>query len=138
MEMLYTQEILKLAAGLKAEPLPNPDITITKHSRICGSTITINLNVKDGQVVAFGATVKACALGQAATAIVEKNIRGKRWEDLELVYLALQNLLEGNDVTFPKEWKDLEVFSKATQHKARHSAILLPFKALEAALKNLP
>lgn len=136
METLYTREILKLAGGLKGERLENPDISITKHSRICGSTITIDVNLKAGKISEFGAAVKACALGQASAAIVEQHAFGKTWADLEPVYLELQNLLAGGEPIFPEDWQALSVFASALEHKARHSAILLPFKALEEAFKT--
>ncbi|MEE8296053.1 MAG: iron-sulfur cluster assembly scaffold protein [Sphingomonadales bacterium] len=136
METLYTREILRLALGLEGSRLDKPDVSVTKHSRVCGSTITIDVNLKAGRVSNFGAEVKACALGQASTAIVEKQVFGKTWADLNPVYQELQNLLAGKTEDFPAEWKELEVFVSAQQHKARHSAILLPFKALEEAFKN--
>ncbi len=136
--MLYTKEVLRLAAGLTGERLKSPDVSITKKSRICGSTITVDVNLKAGRISDFGAEVKACALGQASTAIVEKHVVGKDWSELAPVYGALQNLLAGNAATFPEEWEAFNVFSSAQSHKARHSAILLPFKALEEALNNQP
>ncbi len=136
METLYTKEILRLAMALKATRLDRPDISVTKHSRICGSTITVDVNLKAGRITEFGAEVKACALGQAATAIVEGKVVGKNWAELEPTQKALENLLAGKVGTFPVDWKPLEVFVSAQDHKARHSAILLPFKALEEALKN--
>lgn len=138
METLYTREILRLASGLEGERLIVPDVSVTKKSRICGSTITIDVNLKTGRISEFGAKVKACALGQASVAIVEKHVFGANWTDLEPVYLELQNLLAGETVIFPAEWKELEVFASAQSHKARHSAILLPFKALEEALGKAP
>ncbi len=134
MEMLYTREILRLAASLEGERLTDPDISITKSSRVCGSTLTIDLELKDKQVVAFGAEVKACALGQASTAIAEKHIVGKTWTEIEPIYQDLQKLLAGEAIRFKGEWGDLNVFQAAQNHKARHSAILLVFKALEEGL----
>lgn len=133
METLYTKEILRLASGLEAVRLSDSDITVTKKSRICGSTITIDVNFKAGRVSDFGAEVKACALGQASAALVEKRVVGKNWAELEPVYLELQKLLAGETTAFPGGWEVMEVFGSAQRHKARHSAILLPFKALEEA-----
>ncbi len=136
METLYTREILRLAAGLTGERLENPDVSVTKKSRICGSTITVDLKLKAGRISEFGTEVKACALGQASTAIVEQNACGKTWADMEPVYLDLQDLLAGGAPAFPEPWQAFELFKSAQNHKARHSAILLPLKALEEAFKT--
>jgi NifU-like protein involved in Fe-S cluster formation len=133
MDNLYTKEIIRLAASLNAERLTGADLSIYKKSRICGSAVTIDLSIKDGVVTGFGAEVKACALGQATTAIVEANIIGQRLDDIPHVKAQLENLLAGEAVTFPSPWEKLSVFERAEKYKARHSAILLPFLALEEA-----
>ncbi len=133
-DALYTREVLRLAAGLRARRLPAPDKTVFKKSRICGSSVTVDITIEGGRVTAFGAEVKACALGQASTAIVERHILGASGPEVAAVRQALEGVLAGNDVLIPAAWEELSVFAAARQHKARHSAILLPFLALEAAL----
>jgi len=134
METLYTRDIIRLATGLNAIRLSKPDASAFKKSRICGSSITVDIQVKAGRVTAFGAEVKACALGQASTAIVEQHIAGSNLEDIMALKALLSDLLQGKGVSFPPPWEALGIFEKAQPHKARHSAILLPFEALEEAL----
>ena len=74
---LYSQRILSLATELPfTSPLTNPDISITKRSPVCGSTISIELKVSDNHISEFSQNVKACALGQATASIVANSIIG--------------------------------------------------------------
>jgi NifU-like protein involved in Fe-S cluster formation len=131
---LYTREILRLATSLKGARLAAPDKSVLKTSRICGSTVTIDIKISHGRVSAFGAEVKACALGQASTAIVERRVKGQSGADITAAKRALIRLLAGEQVAFAEPWQDLKVFEAAQAYKARHSAIVLPFIALEEAL----
>jgi len=134
MDALYTREILRLAAG--APPprhLKAPDACVTKTSRICGSRITIEVNFRDGRITDYGHEIKACALGQASSAIVAAHITGKSWAELEPVARAVEAMLKEGGPPPEGEWADYQLFLPAREHSARHSAILLPFEALREA-----
>jgi NifU-like protein involved in Fe-S cluster formation len=74
---IYNSKLLELAAHIPhSERLPAPDATVTAHSKLCGSTVTIDVCMHNGKVSDYGQTVKACLLGQAACAIVGGNIVG--------------------------------------------------------------
>ena len=74
---IYNLRILELAANIpRSQRLERPDATASAHSKLCGSTISIDLNVEDGRIVDFAQTVKACLLGQASAAIVGREIVG--------------------------------------------------------------
>lgn len=134
MNALYNKEILRLAASLPAyRRLDDPVISVTKTSRICGSRITIAVKIEDGEVADYSQEVKACALGQASSAIVAKNIQGKTWHDFAPVAKKVENLLKEEGPPPEGEWADFQVFLPARPHKSRHSAILLPFEALREA-----
>ena len=134
MNALYNKEILRLAASLPAyRRLDDPVISVTKTSRICGSRITIAVKIEDGEVADYSQEVKACALGQASSAIVAKNIKGKTWHDFAPVAEKVENLLKEEGPPPEGEWADFQVFLPARPHKSRHSAILLPFEALREA-----
>ena len=72
---IYNLRILELAANIpRAERLPRPDATASAQSKLCGSTVAIDLNVSGGRISDFAQTVKACLLGQASAAIVGREI----------------------------------------------------------------
>ena len=134
MNALYNKEILRLAASLPASRrVDDPVISVTKTSRICGSRITIAVKIEDGEVADYSQEVKACALGQASSAIVAKNIIGKTWHDFAPVAEKVEKLLKEEGPPPEGKWADFQVFLPARPHKSRHSAILLPFEALREA-----
>lgn len=135
---LYTRDVLALAASLEAKRLEKAEVSVTRKSRICGSTVTVDVAFEGDRIKAFGAEVEACALGQAAAAIAEKHAVGAGLDDIRTVRAALEALLAGSDAAFPGGWQDLAIFEKARQHKGRHSAILLPYLALEEAFGRRP
>lgn len=136
MNELYSKEILRLAAGTPvAARLEGAPITVTKTSRICGSRITVDVAIRGGKVAAYGQEVKACALGQASSAIVAAHVIGKSWAELAPVGETVEKLLKGEGEPPDGEWADYRAFIAARAHKSRHSAILLPFAALKEAFE---
>ena len=68
---IYNQRILELSANIPgAERLTDADATATAHSKLCGSTVTVDIKLTGDRVTGFGQTVKACLLGQAAAAVM--------------------------------------------------------------------
>jgi len=66
-ETIYTARMLELAADIpRLGRLAAPDASATAHSRLCGSTVTVDLRVSEGRVSDFAHDVQACALGQAS------------------------------------------------------------------------
>ena len=75
---LYSGKILELATNIPhLERLESPQKTVKKRSPLCGSTVTVDVEMEDGHVSAFGQDVKACALGQAAAAVVGAQVIGR-------------------------------------------------------------
>ncbi|HEY0572423.1 MAG TPA: iron-sulfur cluster assembly scaffold protein, partial [Enterovirga sp.] len=80
---IYNQRILELAADIpRLGRLPAPDASATAHSRLCGSTVTVDLTAEDGVVTDFAHDVKACALGQASSSIMARNVVGSSVAEL--------------------------------------------------------
>ena len=80
---VYNKRILELAGNIPLlERLLEPDATATAHSRLCGSTVTVDLTLADGTVADFAHDVKACALGQASSSIMARAIIGATPEEL--------------------------------------------------------
>ena len=128
---LYSQRILALAADIpRTERLESPDATVKKRSPLCGSTVTVDLTMKDGRVADYGQDVKACALGQAAASVVGSAIVGQSADEIRAARDALRAMLKEDGPTPPAPFDGLEVLRPAQDYKNRHASILL---ALDAA-----
>lgn len=135
---LYSARILELASSIPfAERLSAPDITVTRRSPQCGSTITVDLRVTNGEVSAFGQDVKACALGQAAAALVGANIHGRTLVELETAREGLRAMLADNAAPPTLPFDGFEVLTPAREFKNRHASILLAFDATVDAMTAL-
>jgi len=132
---IYNARILELAANMpKTERLADAQATATAHSKLCGSTVTVDLKVVDARVAAFGQTVKACLLGQAAAAVMAGNIIGTTAQELREVGRAMRKMLKERGPPPEGRWSDLAVLEPVKDYKARHASTLLVFDAVEAAL----
>jgi NifU-like protein involved in Fe-S cluster formation len=136
-EPLYTIEILRLAASIPhLSPLQHAQGRAEVRSPTCGSMVTAQVVLDhDGRVVEFGQQVEACAFGQASAAILGARAIGRSDVEVEQALADLAAWLEGSrDV--PGPWPDLSALAPARNRRARHGAILLPFRALLAAIRD--
>ncbi len=133
-DALYNTEILRLAASTAgARRLDAPMGSAVKVSPVCGSKVTADVDLDgDGRIVRFGQDVRACALGQAAAALVEAGVSGCRVEDVAAARAELADWLAGRAEAAP-QWPGMTVFAPARPHRARHPSILLAFDATLAA-----
>jgi NifU-like protein involved in Fe-S cluster formation len=134
-ETLYNTRILRLAASTAtAARLEAPQGSAVKVSPVCGSKVTADIDLgRAGQVVRHGQEVRACALGQAAAALVGAGIVGTDVAALQAARAELADWLAGRTEAVPA-WPGMEVFAPARPHRARHPSILLAFDAaIEAA-----
>lgn len=130
---LYSGRILALAAEIpNTTRLSSPQATVKKRSPLCGSTVTVDVTVEDGRIVAYGQDVKACALGQAAASVVGANIIGCNRAELEAAREGLKGMLKQDGPTPPAPFDGLEVLRPARDYKNRHASIML---ALDAAVE---
>jgi NifU-like protein involved in Fe-S cluster formation len=132
---IYNQRILELSANIgEAKRLSEPDATATAHSKLCGSTVTVDVNLVDGRVAEYGQTVKACLLGQAAASVMGRNIVGADARELREIGSAMRRMLKSGGPPPDGRWSDLAVLQPVKDYKARHASTLLVFDAVEAAL----
>ena len=133
---LYTTEILRLAASLEApRELERVDGRAEVRSPTCGSRVKLMVQLDaEGRVEALSQHVHACAFGQASAALVEKAAVGRRRTDVETGLEQLSGWLEGSNAA--PEWPGVSALAPARSRKSRHGAILLPFRALIAAIES--
>ncbi|MEW5423860.1 iron-sulfur cluster assembly scaffold protein [Amorphus sp. 3PC139-8] len=135
---LYNEKILEFAGNIpKLGRLEHPDATATAHSRLCGSTVTVDLVLKDGVVSDFAHDVKACALGQASSSIMARTIIGSTPDELRQVRAQMRSMLKENGPPPGGRWSDLAYLAPVRDHKARHASTLLTFDAVVDAVDQI-
>jgi NifU-like protein involved in Fe-S cluster formation len=128
---LYSGRILALAADIPhLGRLAAPSGTARKRSPLCGSTVTVDLVMQGGRVAEFAQDVKACALGQAAAAVLGGVVLGRSRTELEVTRDALRAMLKEGGPVPAAPFDGYEVLTPAREYKNRHASILL---AIEAA-----
>lgn len=133
---LYNTEILRLAASIPHhERLIEPMGTSERRSPICGSRVTVDVNLDQGRVSEVGLLVRACALGQASSSLLAAEILGRTPEELAAARDALTGWLAAGEGVAP-DWPGLGVFAPALGHTARHASIRLAFEAAADAAKQ--
>ena len=134
---LYSGRILALAADMpRTTRIANPTATAKKRAPLCGSTVTVDVVVQDGVITDYGQDVKACALGQAAAAIVGANIVGLPLAQVQEGRDALNAMLKSDGPVPAAPFGDLEVLQPAKDYKNRHASIMLAFDATLDALQS--
>jgi NifU-like protein involved in Fe-S cluster formation len=130
---LYNTEILRLAATIPHQQrLEAPMASVEKRSPVCGSRVTVDLNLDaHGRVSELGLLVRACALGQASSSLMAAHAIGRSPEELAAARDALSEWLAGGDA--PPDWPGLALFEPALPHSARHASIRLAFEAAAEA-----
>jgi NifU-like protein involved in Fe-S cluster formation len=132
---IYNSRIIELAAEVPhGERLVDPDGSATAHSKLCGSTITVDLKLAGGRVVEYGQLVKACLLGQAAASVMGREAVGSTPLELREVGAGMRAMLKQGGEPPVGRWADLAVLQPVKDHKARHASTLLVFEAVERAL----
>ena len=125
---LYNTQILRLAASIPfQERLADPGATSEKRSPVCGSRVTVDIDMADGRVSAVGMLVRACALGQASAALMAAEVVGRTPEELAEARDQLTAWLAGEGPL--PEWAGFDLFQPALPHSARHASIRLAFEA---------
>jgi len=135
---VYNKRILELAANIPLlERLPTPDATVKAHSRLCGSTVTVDVTMAGDVVTGFGHEVKACALGQASSAIMAHHVVGSTAAELRHVREQARAILKDNAEPPEGKWADLAVLVPVRDYKARHASTLLTFDAVVDAIAQI-
>ncbi len=138
MDDIYNAKILEFAASISAiGRLDAPDASAKAHSKLCGSTVTVDVTLEQGVVSAFAQDVKACALGQAAASIVAKHVIGATPQDVRLAQSQMLKMLKENGDAPTGRFEDLKYLQPVRDYKARHASTLLTLEALVDCLDQL-
>ncbi len=137
MDDLYHPRIMELAADIPhVGRLDAPDGAATKVSRVCGSVVTVELNLRDGVVSEIAVHPKACALGQAATGVLALNALGATPQEIRAARDGLRAMLkEGAPPPNGRFW-ELRHLEGVRDYPARHASTMLAFEAAVEALEQ--
>jgi NifU-like protein involved in Fe-S cluster formation len=135
---VYNAKILGFAGNIgRIGRLVDPDATATAHSKLCGSTVTVDLKMDDGVVTDFAHVVKACALGQASSSIMAQHVVGANADELRAVREMMRRMLKENGAPPEGRFADLKYLEPVRDFKARHASTMLTFDAVVDAIGQI-
>ena len=135
---VYNAKILGFAGNIgRLGRLDDPDATATAHSKLCGSTVTVDIRMEGDRVTDFAHDVKACALGQASSSIMARNVVGATATELREVRETMLKMLKENGPPPAGRFEDLKYLEPVRDYKARHASTMLTFDAVVEAIDEI-
>lgn len=135
---LYSQKILEIAANQPIPGrLPHPDATARRVSRVCGSSIEVDIAVRDGRISGYGHKLSACALGQTSAAIVATHAVGTPVDEFRALREQMTAMLKADGPPPAGKWADLAYLEAVRDYAPRHTSTLLVFDAVADALDKI-
>jgi NifU-like protein involved in Fe-S cluster formation len=137
LDEMYNRRILELAADIPRQGrLAVPDASAVAHSKLCGSTVTVDIAMQGDVVTDFAHEVKACALGQASSSIMARHVVGSTAGELREVREQVRRMLKENGAPPGGKWEDIRVLEPVRDYKARHASTMLTFDAVVDAISQ--
>jgi len=137
-DALYSREILRRTTQLQhLGRLAQPQGSADRVAKLCGSTIHVELSLDDDTVSDFAMEVEACALGQAAAAILSQHVIGATTTEIRDARDALRRMLKGEAAEFPERFADLSILAAVRDFPARHASTLLSPEATCDAIDTI-
>ena len=134
---VYNARILELASAVPAPgKLPNADASSTKHSKLCGSTVRVDVAMDGETVRDIAMEVKACALGQATASVMNANAVGATRTEIVDARDALRAMLKDGGEAPTGRFADLAFLAPVRDYRARHASTLLAAEALAEAVET--
>jgi NifU-like protein involved in Fe-S cluster formation len=135
---VYNKRIIELAGNIpRLGRLPEAQASATAHSKLCGSTVTVDLKMDGDEVTDFAHEVKACALGQASSSIMARYVIGAKADELRNLRETVRKMLKENGAPPEGKWADIAVLEPVRDYKARHASTLLTFDAVVDAVNQI-
>ena len=138
---LYAGPLLEAAGAIPdARALPDADATARRTSKVCGSTVELDVSLRDGAVADIAARVEACALGQAAVTFFDRSVRGAAPAELRAARDAVAAMLATGDLPdllAEGRWSELAKLQPVSGYPARHASVMLVFDAAVAAITEI-
>jgi NifU-like protein involved in Fe-S cluster formation len=127
---LYSARILGLAANMpRAGRLAAPDASAEKVAKLCGSRVIVDVVMDGDKVADFAQEVRACALGQAAAAVLGAHVIGASLDEIEVARDAFRAMLKTGGPPPGGRFSDLAMLEPVKDYAPRHASTLLAFEA---------
>jgi len=135
---IYNKRIIELAGNIpRLGQLASPDASATAHSKLCGSTVKVDLKMEGPVVTDFAHQVKACALGQASSSIMASHVVGSTASELRELRETVRKMLKENGSPPNGKWADIAFLEPVRDYKARHASTMLTFDAVVGAIGQI-
>jgi NifU-like protein involved in Fe-S cluster formation len=135
---IYNKRIIELAGNIpRIGRLAAPDASATAHSKLCGSTVKVDIKMEGPVVTDFAHDVKACALGQASSSIMARHVVGSSAEELRQLREAVRKMLKENGSPPEGKWSEIALLEPVRDYKARHASTMLTFDAVVDAIDQV-
>ncbi len=135
---VYNKKIIELAGNIpRLGRLEAPDASATAHSRLCGSTVKVDIKMDGPVITDFAHDVKACALGQASSSIMARHVVGSSAGELRELRETVRRMLKENGAPPQGKWAEIAVLEPVREYKARHASTLLTFDAVVDAVNQI-
>lgn len=136
---LYSGHLLEAAGSIPAAgKLADADATARRASKVCGSSVELDLSLRGGVVADIATRVKACALGQAAVTFFDRCVRGAAPDEVRRVRDEVSAMLrDGGPPPTGERWAELEKLAPVVDYPARQASVMLVFDAAVAALDEI-
>lgn len=131
LDSVYNSKIIEYAGNIqKVGELENPDAKSRVHSKLCGSTVDVSLNMDKNIVTDFAHKVKACALGQAASSIMARVVVGSNANEIRELRNTMYKMLKEDGPAPTGKFEEFKFLEPVKEYKARHASALLTFDAV--------
>jgi NifU-like protein involved in Fe-S cluster formation len=135
---IYNKRIIELAGNIpRIGRLAAPDASATAHSKLCGSTVKVDIKMEGPVVSDFAHDVKACALGQASSSIMARHVVGSNADELRQLRETVRKMLKENGSPPEGKWSEIALLEPVRDYKARHASTMLTFDAVVDAISQI-
>ncbi|MCL2716867.1 MAG: iron-sulfur cluster assembly scaffold protein [Alphaproteobacteria bacterium] len=135
---IYNKRIIELAGNIPhLGRLPNPDASAVAHSRLCGSTVKVDITMEGDTITAFAHEVRACALGQASSSIMARHVIGSTASEMRQLRDAVRRMLTENGAPPEGKWEEIRFLEPVREYKMRHASTMLTFDAVVDAIGQI-
>ncbi|MCU0789677.1 MAG: iron-sulfur cluster assembly scaffold protein [Nitratireductor sp.] len=135
---VYNAKILEYAGNIpRLGRLESPDATAKAHSKLCGSTVIVDIRMDGDKVTDFAHDVKACALGQASSSIMARNVIGSTAGELKALRKTMYAMLKEGGAAPEGKFAEFRFLEPVRDYKARHASTLLTFDAVVDAVEQV-
>ena len=135
---IYNARILEFAGNIPLTGvLEHPQASAKAHSKLCGSKVSVSINMDGDTVSGFAHEVKACALGQASSSIMARHVLGASAVEIRTARADMLAMLKDGGEGPTGRFEDMRYLKPVKDYKARHASTMLTFDAVVDAIDQI-